>query len=559
MSSPSSSESGSTASRSEKTTHKYTTQIETPTEKHIYELAEKGLKLQLDKKFLINYVSEEGITCEEVLTQSSQLAKSMKKLGLAKGDVVAFNMEGNLKYPIIMLAVLRNGGIIHLMNVSKVKDCLLHEVRETKPKFLFYTESSSALIQELKKEAPTIQATYNISDAGQFQELLQMGAEDHGASPLLGSEEDIAFITYTSGTTGGAKGVLLSHRCIIHCAHAFNHVDWLDRKQTDVALTWVPFQHLSGQGLLMGAMSTGSTLIFTAVVSGDIVSFLKLIEKYKVTIFPLTPYFAKIVLSHPKFRDFNLSSIRTLVIGAAPVSVPLIEKLTSSFPQARIIQGYGQTEAPVCSHGTPRNSMKPGSCGIVMPFYESKVVNESGELAEPGERGIIHVRGPQVMKGYLGDPKKTAEVLDKDGWLNSGDVAYYDTDGYYYIVDREKEMIKFRSFPMSPFLIERTLMEHPAVKDAAVVGKKAEIDGEIPVAFVQKVPGHNVEEEELLNFVKTKLEGKIEISGGIRFVDSIPKTPLGKTKRAEVKQMIREEEEKEQEAKLSNPTEKKGK
>ncbi|CAG0886496.1 unnamed protein product [Cyprideis torosa] len=556
--------------------HKYSVEIALPTESNIYDVVEKGLKEHANKKVLINGVTQESLTGQKILDLTTQLSNGLRKRGFQKGDTLCICLQNDLYYPVLLLAAFRNGGIATTANPGLTADELKKQLRDSRPKFLFYSDVSATAAQEALKELDFIEESFHVMKSAdsttavkdllkdldfiqesflvmksadgrhQFDALFQEGTEGSGETsladyvdslPVAVGQSDIAVLPYSSGTTGLPKGVQLSHRSIVFAIAANKHPEILGLKADDVALAFLPFFHIFGCVFLLTYLSGGCTQVLMPKFNFG--QFLTIIQEFKVTSLPIVPPIAVALVQQPIVRKFDLSSIKLVIVGAAPLSEVLESKLGEIIPGADICHGYGLTEAPMGTHVTPKGRNKPGSCGTVGPFYESKVVDDSGNLLPAGEHGNICVRGPQTMSGYLGCPGETAAILDKDGWLYTGDIGYYDEEGFYFIVDRAKELIKWKGFQVAPAELESLLLQHPKVLDVAVVGLPDERAGELPMAFVVKKPGHDdLSEEELRGYVEAHAADHKRLRGGVRFVDAIPKSESGKILRRILKKQL---------------------
>lgn len=353
------------------------------------------------------------------------------------------------------------------------------------------------------------------------------------------SQSDTAAILFSSGTTGRVKGVLLTHRNFIALIGGFcslKHVydDGLANEPHPVSLFPLPLFHVFGFFMMMRAMSMGETLVF--MERFDFEGMLKIVEKYRVVYMPVSPPVVTAFAKSDLVKKYDLSSIRLLGSGGAPLGKEVAESFKAKFPNVEIVQGYGLTES---GGGASRmigfdEAKHHGSVGLLAENMEAKIVDPvTGEALSPGQRGELWIRGPTIMKGYIGDDKATIETLDSDGWLKTGDLCYFDSDGFLFIVDRLKELIKYKAYQVPPAELELILLTNPEIADAAVVPYPDEDVGQIPMAFVVRKPGSNITAAQVMEYVAKQVAPYKKIRR-VSFVNSIPKSPSGKILRREL-------------------------
>jgi len=336
--------------------------------------------------------------------------------------------------------------------------------------------------------------------------------------------DDLVVLPYSSGTTGVNKGVMLTHRNLV--ANVCQGEPVLLAGEGERLIAVLPFFHIYGLVVLMcAAISRGSTLV--TMPRFDLEQFLGLLQDQRITRAYLAPPIVLALAKHPLVDKYDLSSLRSVFSGAAPLDASL-ERACAERLGCEVMQGWGLTEtSPVVTtnYNTPQGP-KPGSVGVPLPNTEMRVVDPAtGADVSRGETGELLVRGPQVMKGYLNAPEATAAMLDPEGWLHTGDLGTIDEQGYVFIVDRVKELIKYKGLQVAPAELEAVLLSHPAVSDAAVVRFPDEEAGEVPKAFV--VASSPVEPEELMAFVAERVAPHKKVRQ-VEFVDEIPKAASGK-------------------------------
>jgi acyl-CoA synthetase (AMP-forming)/AMP-acid ligase II len=302
-------------------------------------------------------------------------------------------------------------------------------------------------------------------------------------------------------------------------------------KEGDVTLAVLPFFHIYGMVVIMKlGLCQGGTIV--TMPRFDFEEFLNTLQKYRVTIAPLVPPIVLGMVKHPAVAKFDLSSIRLIFSGAAPLGEDIARELSRKLG-CPVVQGYGMTEASPVTHLSPTKNapVKPGSIGLVVPNTEVRIVDfVTGEDVAQGKEGELLIRGPQIMKGYLNRPQETADSIDREGWYHTGDVGYIDAEGWFYIVDRTKELIKYKGMQVAPAELEALLLTHPAVLDAAVIRKDDEEAGEIPKAYVVLKPDETsraTSAEAIMDFVAERVAPHKRIRQ-LEFIDQIPKSASGK-------------------------------
>ena len=477
-----------------------------------------------DAPALIDGSSGRTLSYKQVAGGSRLVASSLAKKGFGKGDVFAIWMPNIPEYAIPFLAVSMLGGINTTLNSLYTPDEARYQLNDTGAQYLV------TIPQFMERALPAVQGT-------SVQEIFVMG-EAEGATPFtslmqsdgqlpdvkINPKEDLVVLPYSSGTSGRPKGVMLTHSNlvaqILQVSATGVFVDG------DVIIGVLPFYHIYGMVLiLLLSLAKGNRMV--SVPRFDMEMFLQVMEKYDVTIAPLVPPIVLGLAKHPIVDKFNLSKLRTITSGAAPLGAEL-EIACMKRLNCLVLQGYGMTEVSAASQINPGDASKirHGSVGWTVSNMESKIVQvETGQDAPPGVSGEVCVRGPNRMVGYWNNPEATAATIDAEGWLHTGDVGYFDEEGYLYVVDRVKELIKYNAYQVAPAELEAVLVTHPMIADCAVIPHPDPEAGEIPKAFIVKKG--DVTAEEIMLYVSDRVAPFKKIRA-VEFVDSIPKSASGK-------------------------------
>ncbi len=340
--------------------------------------------------------------------------------------------------------------------------------------------------------------------------------------------EDVVVLPYSSGTTGFPKGVMLTHRNLV--ANLLQCDEHFGLDDDEVVYAVLPFFHIYGMTVLMNyAVMKGCTVI--TVPRFDLLQMLQLVQDHKITRLYLVPPIILALAQHPIIDKYDLSSVKQVFSGAAPLGGELAEACAKRIG-CEVVQGYGMTELSPVSHATEDGDYKTGSIGTLVAGTEARIIDP--DTGADAARGELWIRGPQVMKGYLNNPEATASTIDAQGWLHTGDVATRDEDGHFAIVDRLKELIKVKGFQVPPAELEALLITHPEVADVAVIGVPDDESGELPKAFIVLTSGASLTAQALMDFVKEKVATYKQLRF-VEFVDAIPKSASGKILRRQLK------------------------
>uniref|UniRef100_J3MGG0 4-coumarate--CoA ligase n=1 Tax=Oryza brachyantha TaxID=4533 RepID=J3MGG0_ORYBR len=389
-------------------------------------------------------------------------------------------------------------------------------------------------------------AVYSYSEVEELSRRAAAGAMlDASIEPLAADEEvdpdDVVALPYSSGTTGLPKGVMLTHRSLV--TSVAQQVDGenpnLYFRREDVLLCLLPLFHIySLNSVLLAGLRAGSAIVIMRKF--DLGALVDLTRAHGVTVAPFVPPIVVEIAKSPRVTADDLASIRMVMSGAAPMGKDLQDAFMAKIPNAVLGQGYGMTEAgPVLAmclaFAKEPFEVKSGSCGTVVRNAELKIVDpDTGATLGRNQSGEICIRGEQIMKGYLNDPESTKNTIDKGGWLHTGDIGYVDDNDEIFIVDRLKEIIKYKGFQVPPAELEALLITHPDIKDAAVVPMIDEIAGEVPVAFIVRIEGSAISENEIKQFVAKEVVFYKRLNK-VFFADSIPKSPSGKILRKDLR------------------------
>jgi acyl-CoA synthetase (AMP-forming)/AMP-acid ligase II len=486
-----------------------------------------------DKPALIDGPSGRVLTYRQLSDGVARAAAGLEHRGFGKGDVLAIYCPNLPEYAIVFLAVASLGAVNTTINPLYTVDELRTQLRDSGARLLvtvppFLDKAREAAARTAVREIFVLGAA---EGATPFDRLLE--SPPAATAPTIDVKKDVVVLPYSSGTTGLPKGVMLTHFNLVanlaQCAGAENFDAFTER---DTVIAVLPFFHIYGMVVCMLLQLSGGGTVVT-MPRFDMESFLGILAKYRVTIAPLVPPIVLGLAKHPALGELGLSSLRLVFSGAAPLGEELARGLSARLG-CPVVQGYGMTEASPVTHLSPtRNApLKPGSIGRVVPNTEVKLVtvDTAQDVAGPGQDGELWIRGPQIMKGYLNHPQDTADAIDGEGWYHTGDVGHVDEDGFFYIVDRTKELIKYKGLQVAPAELEALLLVHPAVLDAAVVRSADEEAGEVPKAFVvlkADEASQAVSAEALMAFVAARVAPHKRIRR-VEFVDKIPKSASGK-------------------------------
>ncbi|HZO32732.1 MAG TPA: 4-coumarate--CoA ligase family protein [Chloroflexota bacterium] len=474
------------------------------------------------KTAIVDGPSGRSYTYAQFADAVHRVAFGLTRRGFGKGDVFAIYSPNLPEYAIAFFGVALVGGVVTTINPLATAEELASQLRDagatrlvTVPPFL-----------EKAREAAGqtgIREVFVFGEAEGATPFAALLAED-GPLPevQIDPREDVVVLPYSSGTTGLPKGVMLTHYNLVANLVQSNVV--VPAGQDDVLIAILPFFHIYGMVVLMGlGLYCGATIV--SLPRFDLEQFLQTMECYRVTRALVVPPIVLALAKHPLVDKFDLSSVRGVLSGAAPLGLDVAEACATRLG-CIVKQGYGLTETSPVTHANEDETNRAGSVGRALPNTECKIVSvETGEAVGPGEPGEVCVRGPQVMKGYLNQPDATAQTIDEDGWLHTADVGQLDADGYLYIVDRIKELIKYKGYQVAPAELEALLAAHPSIADAAVIGVPDEEAGEVPKAFV--VLKGKVSADEVMGYVAERVSPYKRIRL-LEIVDQIPRSASGK-------------------------------
>ena len=499
-----------------------------------------GAATRADKPALIDGPTGRTLTYGQLVGAIRLVASSLAKRGLKKGDVFAIYSPNLPEYAVAFHAVASLGAINTTVNPLYTAHELANQLKDAGARYILTIPQFLPNAQAAAQEVGGIEEIFVFGEAEGATPFGSLLKSDGQLPPVeINPKEDLLVLPYSSGTTGFPKGVMLTHynlvanitQCVATPASPENEV-----QESDVVLGLLPFYHIYGMVVVMSwALYKGATVV--TMPRFDMEQFLGTLQKYAITNAILVPPIILGLAKHPVVAQYDLSKMRVVVSGAAPLGADL-EAAVHQRLNVSVMQGYGMTEASPVTHFrgiTPPGKPKGGSVGAPIPNTQVRVVDvATGEDLGPNQDGELLIWGPQVMKGYLNNPGATAATVDEDGWLHTGDIGYADEDCYFWIVDRVKELIKYNAYQVAPAELEAILVTHPAVADAAVVGVRDEAAGELPKAFV--VRRGEVTEEEIMAFVAERVAPykRIRI---VEFIDQVPKSPTGKILRRMLKAM----------------------
>lgn len=325
----------------------------------------------------------------------------------------------------------------------------------------------------------------------------------------------------------------MTHRNMIALLATFFHGRSPNDLDAHVALFTLPLYHIFGLFMLLKGFVLGETLVI--MERFEFQAMLRAVEKYRVTTMPISPPIVVMLVKSQLTEQYDLRSLQTLTCGGAPLGRDISEQFKVKFPRVELVQGYAMTESGGGARMLgPDETKRYGSVGRLGENLEARIVDPvSGEALPPGQKGELWLRGPCIMKGYIGDEKATAETLSSDGWLKTGDLCYFDSEGFLYIVDRLKELIKYKGYQVPPVELESLLQSHHQISDAAVIPYPDEEAGQIPMAFVVRKPESDVNESQIIDFIAKQVSPHKKIRR-VAFIDSIPKSPAGKILRRQL-------------------------
>jgi len=450
------------------------------------------------------------------------LAGGLQAKGIGTGDVVAIMAPNLPEYAIVFHGVAVAGATNTTLNPTYTADEIRHQLQDSGAKVLvtvgMFLETAQAAI-----EGTSVTEIVTMDGVEGTTPLTSLFGDPIQQVPVDPAEH-VVVLPYSSGTTGLPKGVMLTHRNLVaniaQCEPVITY-----SPDDEIAIAALPFFHIYGMQVLMNGLLANGVHVIT-MPRFDLQQALEAIQEKKVTRFFAVPPMVLALAKHPLVAEYDLSSLRQVFSGAAPLGAELAEEAAARIG-AEVVQGYGMSELSPVSHATPAGEYKPGSSGVIVPSTECRIVDADGVDQGVGGRGELWVRGPLVMKGYLNNVEATRNTIDEDGWLHTGDVAEVDDDGHFYIVDRVKELIKYKGFQVPPAELEALLLTHPKIADCAVIGIPDVEAGELPKAFVTLAPGQEMTAEEVQAFVADKVATYKQIRL-VEFIDEIPKSASGK-------------------------------
>lgn len=491
-----------------------------------------------DAPALIDAVDGTTVSYRQLDARHRSVAAGLTAAGVCKGDVVALHSPNSIAYPAVFHGASRAGATVTTVHPLATPEEFAKQIRDSAARWII---TVSRLLDVARRAAELVGGIEEIFVCDRAEghrsvsDLPWAAGPAHGMAIPIDPADDIAVLPYSSGTTGTPKGVMLTHRSIstnLAQLHPFARMGPGER-----ILAVLPFFHIYGLTALLNApLRYGATVV--VLPRFELGQFLAAIEKYRINGLYVAPPIVLALAKHPSVTRYDLSSLEYIVSAAAPLDSGLAAACSARLGLPPVRQAYGMTELSPGTHVVPLDAENPppGTVGKLFPGTEMRILS----LEEParglgvGEEGEVAIRGPQVMKGYLGRPEATAEMIDPDGWVHTGDIGRVDEDGWLFIVDRVKELIKYKGFQVAPAELEALLLTHPAIADAAVIGVYDEDGNEVPKAFAVRQAGVQLTEEELMAYVAERVAPYKKIRR-VEFIGTVPRATSGKILRRELR------------------------
>ncbi|CAH2258335.1 jg10538 [Pararge aegeria aegeria] len=488
-----------------------------------------------------------SVSYRSILQSSVNLAAALQALGLKKGDVVALSSENRFEFTVTSLAIIYCGGVLSTLNVTYSPGEISHILNITKPKFIVTSPITAQNIYDCSKDLPYVEklilfGEYDIVPGVFYNDLVrnQVDVDDFMLVDVNGAE-DVVAVMCSSGTTGLPKGVMLTHvnflTLSVHMKYYLETSQQQRKHKVEKSLSLIPWFHAYGFITTFAIMCMQIEIVF--LVRFEEKQFLETIQNHKINMATIVPPLAVFLAKHPLVPQYDLTSLNEVWCGAAPLSKEIQNAISQRASIAYIRQGYGLTEVTMACCVDLTFEGKQGSCGTPAPGMKIKVLDiENGQKLGPRQEGELWIKSPLRMKGYMGDREASDALLDAEGYLQTGDIGYYDSEGFFYIVDRLKELIKYKGFQVAPAELEALVLQLRGVAECGVVGRIDELAGELPVAFVVPQPQANLTAQEIQDYVASKVSPAKRLRGGVIFVEEIPKNPSGKILRRELRKML---------------------
>jgi long-chain acyl-CoA synthetase len=457
----------------------------------------------------------------ELFSRACRIAGGLIELGIQPGDRVVVCMANCPEVGVVYQALWRAGAVVTPATFLLAPADLRHVIADSQASAVITTPD---LLDKVREAAGEVRSVRRMISAGPEG----LGALEEAEPPSIvpRDDDDLAALLYTGGTTGRAKGVMLSHENLCYSGRAVqqaSHVQGVSR-----ALMTLPLSHSYGILVTISGMHSPERPVTVLLRWFDPRGFLALIEEHRIQTSAVVPAMIHLLLAQP-LEEFDLSSLAYLGCGAAPLAPQAAAEIERRIPSVTVRQGYGLTETAALIATNPVGREKPGSVGVPIPGTEVRVVDEEDREVPAGEAGEICVRSPAVMRGYWRSSNATEDAI-RDGWLHTGDVGCLDEEGYLFIVDRKKDVIIRGGFNVYPRDVEDALLEHPAVASAGVVGRPDDRHGEEVVAFVALRDPSAVSADELVEWARRRIGG-YKYPREVHIVDAIPLTAVGKLDR----------------------------
>jgi len=485
-----------------------------------------------DRPALVDGVSGQEITYAQLDGMSRRMAAGFAELGIKHGDTIALYSPNTIIYPVVFYGATRAGATVTTVNALYNAAELNKQLIDSKARLLV-TISLFLPVATAAIEGTAVEEILVCDAAEGYRSVMELLAST-APEPVVNIDpaNDVAVLPYSSGTTGAAKGVMLTHRNIATNISQAEPTIAVGENERIIAI--LPFFHIYGLTVLMNLpLRLGATVV--VLPKFDLQQFLTVLDEQKITRAFVAPPIVLALAKHPAVDGVDLSALKYVTCAAAPLDGDLGDACAKRLGLHAVLQAYGMTELSPGTHAVPQDAIDPppGAVGKLFPSTEMRLVGADGEDVPEGEAGEIWIRGPQVMKGYLGRPEETAATIDPDGWLRTGDIGRVDDQGYLYVVDRLKELIKYHGYQVPPAELEAVLLTDDRIADAALIGVKAE-GNEVPKAFVVPMPGVELSADDVIAYVAERVAPYKKIRQ-VEFIDAVPKAASGKILRRELR------------------------